>query len=666
MKLYPELIECSDVSVIVDTFVKTSKSATSDVVSTLNFAWDNNKESSAEGFYHRVQKAALMCSKMEPDVEDVVAMLLYKDNLNNKAGLKAFETIFRDNRAKRYFDWTVEATRKAPLSENKSTDESIEYYITMRVCDKMYESMMRVMNKKGIPDAVCISKAYELAYDAHYNSPVRQSGEPYLVHPICVARILANEGVESAIVAAALLHDVAEDTFENSTVAKKAIKEKCGARVAQLVEAVTSVDRELEESQIIEDHQTDKAERDELTVKKLAAMVSSDPFMVFALYIKAADRIHNLQTIDIMSSEKKHKKIDETVSAYLPLFKMYNLNYFVAIIEDLLWRTSGPERYEAIKASYLDMVEKNTDFIEEMERTLKNHLGEEFNRECRNMLDIQGYDVEVSRRLYLPNEVYNFVKNAIGQTVVDAKQVDKKVVPVCDINILLDSRDKSGAVDSFVTMFVKMFSKYFNETGRTIIDFSTDKYNRFIIMVEDGYRNKFRCCISMIDDYLSYKFGSGSAVYVNESIDESDENAPETINVALRNGKIVVLPRGATVLDVAFAIHEEVGLAAHYALINDQKASIYSIVQDGDKVVVVSDTYRENGVTKMCDRHARISWLDSVVTKKARKRLIKYLSDKYGEGDNPRYMEPVHDKDADVVGEQNSAPFIERFKNKNA
>ncbi len=662
MKLYPELKEIDSVREIIDTVGKMSKSGTDDVISALDLAWDNGK--SDEAFIHRIKEAALMCGKMEPEVDDIIAMLLYKDYMCGKASLTVFETVFRENRAKHYFEWTAEAVRKAPRKPNVSDGESIEYYIAMRVCDKMYESMMRIMNKNGIPDSVSISKAYGLAREAHYDSPKRQSGEPYLVHPICVARILANEGVESAIVAAALLHDVAEDTLENSSAAKKAIKEKCGVRVAQLVEAVTSVDREFEESQSIEYHQLDKAERDELTVKKLAQTVSADPFMIFALYIKAADRIHNLQTIDIMNSEKKHRKIDETVSAYLPLFKKYNLNYFVSIIEDLNWRTSDLNRYEKIKASYLDMVEKNNDFIEEMENILCNHLGEDFNRSCKSMLDIQGFDVQVKRRLYLPHEVYDFIKNAIGQNVITAEQVDKKVVPICDFDIILDSRDKNGTIDSFASMFVKMFSKHINETGRAITDFMTDEYNRFIITVEDSFRNRFRCCFSMVDDYLAYKFGNGSAVYANEA-DESDDNVSETINITLRNGKIIMLPKGATVLDVAFAIHEEVGFSARSALINGQKASIYNIVQDGDKVIVESDTYRENGVTKECIHHARISWLDSVVTKKAKKRIIRYLSDKYGEGDNPRYMGTVHDKDVEVVGSQNIALFRKRFLNNN-
>lgn len=652
MELCTKLIGMNEVEFVISKFRKVSKSAAEDVILTYNILCENNPELGERSMKY-IQDTYVMCSNMEPDVEDVISMLLFRENIVHRASAYLFKQKYRENRYEHYYSWMAEACKNAPMNEKLSKDECISYYIMMRVCEKMFEDLIRTMNKKGVPDTICITQAYEMAYKAHYWDS-RKSGEPYLVHPLQVANILAEVGVESQIIAAALLHDVAEDT----DYTLDDIQARCGARIARYVDAVTSLHKEYAESHNKSEYQCDKYELDAKSFEKLAAAVSSDPSMVFALYIKAADRIHNLSTIDSMPSEKRHNKNDETELDYLPLFKKFKLNYFVSKIEDLMWRTSDIARYESINAKYLDMVERNYDSVEEMRNLLKMNFGEEFNRRCQLNLDVNGFDIEVIERKFSPYEVYTYIKDAVEPYAISEKSIDKKFVPICDFDVILDPRDQHSTLDVFATIFVKMFVERIADTGRTIVDFVTDSSHRFIVKIEDKYRNVFRCCFSTRDDYIAYRIGS-SLGFVQEDDDDNEIAHGEHINVKLRNGKVIVLPKGATVIDVAFAIHEEIGFSAKSALINGQQASIYNMLQDGDQVIVEADTYRENGVTKKYIRHARISWLNSVATKEARKKIIKYLSNKY-EGDDPRYESNVQDQVAGTSSGKYSETFRQR------
>lgn len=230
--------------------------------------------------------------------------------------------------------------------------------------------------------------------------------------------------------------------------------------------------------------------------------------------------------------------------------------------------------------------------------------------------------------------MYGFIKDALGNNkAITTDDVNKRNIPVCDFDIIVESNDASCAMDNFISMFVKMFMEQIVPTGRTIIDLNVDDHKRFIVKIEDRHRAVFRLCFSTRDDYIAYKIGSSKGATEVETDDDDMTSSKEIIFVRLRNGKTIPLPTGATVLDVAFAIHPEVGLAVKSAVINGNKASIYHRVHDGDHVIVESDTYREDGVTKKLIHHERIGWLNYVATEKARKVIIRHLVKKYEEDD---------------------------------
>ena len=628
MVLCSKLVDHAGVNYVINTIRKKSKTFAIDVVCAYNLFCEINSELN-EAAKARLDRAFVLCKYMDPDIEDVISILLYREQLLGNISDRVFMHKFSETRYDKYYQQIADACRNAPQKEGLSEDECVGYYIMMRVCDKMFKRLMKTMNHNRVTNAVLVTKAYNMAKEAHYWAK-RASGEPYIVHPLRVAGILANYGVESPVISAALLHDVVEDT----SYTLDDISKEFGMRISQYVDAVTSVHKEFAASLRPADYPCDRMEMDMRSFEKLTRTVAGNREMMAALYIKAADRIHNLSTIDSMPSINIHNKNDETQLDYLPLFKAFNLYYFVHEIENLMWRATDIGRYTGMQEKYDDMLNRNREQVDEFVKLLTSEAFLKAINNYAQSFSASGYDVEVQRRALLPYDVYNCIKQAEEPLADPSQQIEKRIVPICDIDIIPDPRDTDATLDNFVSCFVKAFDAKIAERGRTITRFSRDDQNHLVLEIEDRYRNRFRCRLIMRDDYDAQKIGMGVSVESDEQEYEINEKV-EKINVRLRNGKVISMPKGSTVIDVAFAIHEEIGFTVRSATINGQKVTIYNMLSDGDKIVIEADTCREDGITKTFVPHVRITWLNWVVTKKAKKKIIEYLSDMY-EGDDPR------------------------------
>ena len=619
----------------------------------------------------RIHNCALMCRHMEPDIEDAVAVLLGYYLLKEHIKEENFRRFFDTRNVQKYCNYIINLCKK--LNKDKQDKKSVDYLFMHHVCDKMVEKMIKNLKKYNVVDEYCIQNAYSLASEAHYGV-VRQSGEPYITHPVMVAKILADVRVESSIIAAALLHDVLED----SKYTYKDIETKCSKQIAQYVEAVTSLHRRYAEAHLFRqveqltekevasvnlsdktgaDDEADisddvavvsseteapmqkayysKLELDELSFDKLVKSVSSEDRMIFSLYIKAADRIHNLSTIDVMSSEKKHKKTDETELDYLPLFKRFHLQYYVDRIEDLTWRTNNVTQYNDIEQAYNGLCRKNAQEIDGMVRFLERVFADPFNKCCSLLLTEDAFDVTIRERKYRPLEIYNMLKGSVDG-FIEGRMISKDSLNLCDIDIILDPLKPTYGIEDFIGIFTRLNAEEIAPSGRIITDCGIDGQGRFVVCFEDGFSNRFRCCFWLREQYWKYVAGGRKGMFIKED-DEPVRDGEDTIRVFLKDNAQRILPKGSTVLDLACMIHGEVFFSAKGAFINDQPAPIYSILHDGDRVVIDADTSRgPNGYRFV--RHARIDWLFHVKTAKAQKRLKQFLEDKY-EGDNPLYEE---------------------------
>jgi len=533
-------------------------------------------------------------------------------------------------------------------SEKKLTREEIDLLIYDRLYDiaanKLFEKIKDEITKNRIPQAYIINEAYNIAKVAHERT-YRKSGEPYIFHPLRVAEILAKMGVESTIIAAALLHDVLEDSdFTFDDLAKRT-----SLTVAQLVDAVTSIEEEykkqIKKNPANAEPLLNKNNMDEETVKKMIRYLSRDDSMIFALYIKAADRIHNLQTMDSISPSAREKKVAETKKYYLPIFKKYKLNTFVPIIEDLCWKLSAPEQYNVVHSTYRNLLQKNKestdDTFELLRKTLEN-IPEDYYRHF-------GFDhfiVELNRQEYTPYALLDMLRIKSQSFDEVKKLIAKDGMTLFDINIVFYNRAFEHDLSSFVEVFMTLYRDIISLNDITITDFATEKKDNhgdtiFSLTIEDKF-----CCTLKLNFFMSHTYhtvmhGVYGGFASVDNITEDIDNLPlemintETILVKKKNGQNMILPKGATVLDFAFEIHEELGLSAKGAKINNQDKSIFEELEHGNEVIIIADSGRGDSESKKMIPHARIDWLNHVVTTKAKKKLTRYLQGKYeGKGHN--------------------------------
>ena len=241
--------------------------------------------------------------------------------------------------------------RKTELVLDDGRIESIEEYTSP---EELYEDLIvRVRKYHPSDDISLIEKAYRLADDAHRNQ-VRKSGEPYIIHPLCVAIILADLEMDKETIAAGLLHDVVEDTIFTT----EEIREQFGDDVALLVDGVTKLSR-LQ-------YDGDKLELQAENLRKMFLAMAKD---IRVILIKLADRLHNMRTLDHMTPEKQQEKARETLDIYSPIAQRLGISKVKVELDDLSLKYLEPE-------VYYDLVDKIAIRRSEREKYVQNIVDE--------------------------------------------------------------------------------------------------------------------------------------------------------------------------------------------------------------------------------------------------------------------------------------------------
>ncbi|MBE6661038.1 MAG: bifunctional (p)ppGpp synthetase/guanosine-3',5'-bis(diphosphate) 3'-pyrophosphohydrolase [Ruminococcaceae bacterium] len=621
MKLCEQLQGNTQVQAIMAKMTRTSKKQVGDVIWALNKLVETSPR--AQTVEQRIGKAYVMCIYTDPLAEDVIAMLLHVAHSNFKASLKHFEEWFYKGKAQKYFQWMVDAFHG--ISYDARTEKQkekrtavVDYNIMKRVCDRMYESLVRTIKSKGIKDTTYLLAAYNLAQKA-YEGRLGEMGEPRLAYPISVASILAGAEMDVSVVAAALLYDITNLT--DCTIAD--VESKCNLHVANYVEATVRLHRSFEAIH----HRAEESDHpiypDAKGFQDLVRAIRGDAKLLSALYIKAADRIHRLRLLCLLPDGAP-----SSLSAgpdYLPLLKKLHLNYFASVIEDLEWRASNPGYYRAITERYEDLLKRNAPYIASTHEDLRNcfvHHTEGVGSSVG--MSVENVDVNIFEYHYLSLEVQNLAKESIG--LVRPEKINESSVPLCDFDLVVEPAEK---VSAFLSLFVKSYLNRYHLTRRTIVDYSVDGYGRFVFVIQDAQGCIFRLCISSQANRDLCRIGYRQHALPARQTKEPSASVGVTIDVYLRNGKRISLPKGACVLDVAFAIHPEVGLATKGATVNGHQANLYDKLRDGDRVVIDADTYRKDGLTKSFVPHVKINWVVFVATDKARRAIAKWCHDNY-------------------------------------
>ena len=455
-----------------------------------------------------------------------------------------------------------------------------------------------------------ITKAFNFARQAH-KGVRRQSGEPYIMHPLAVARIVCAEiGLGSTSICAALLHDVVEDT--DYTI--EDIQNLFGEKIANIVEGLTKISGGVFGMQASE-----QAEN----FKKLLLTMSED---IRVILIKIADRLHNMRTLEFMPVNKQYKIAGETLYIYAPIAYRLGLSKIKTELENLSFRYEHPEEYAAIEKK----IERT-----QLERDI---LYNEFTQPICNSLDKMGYKYQIKGRIKSPYSIWNKMqkKHVAFEDIYD----------ILAVRIIFTPRDGEDENDECFKIYIALTKLY---------DAHPDRLRDWVNKPRaNGYRALHATFMSKRGEWIEVQIRSermnevaeqGIAAHwkyknngedtsndgqldnwlhtIKEILDDPQPNALDFLDTIKLNlyateifvftpkGEIKTMPQNCTALDLAYSIHTFLGNHCIGAKVNHKLVPLNHVLQSGDQVEILTSN----------SQHADANWLTFVTTAKARSKI---------------------------------------------
>ena len=492
--------------------------------------------------------------------------------------------------------------------EYKATIEEENKEIAKRYKNLLKETYQTLSRS----DKLMIRKAFNLSVEAH-STQRRKTGEPYIFHPISVAKIVANEiGLGATSIASALLHDVVEDT--KYTV--NDIERLFGETVARIVSGLTKISSLKKDK----DHSI-QAEN----FRKMLLTLHDD---VRVILIKIADRLHNMQTMDAMPARKQVKIASETLYIYAPLAHRLGLYNIKTELEDLGLKYTEPEVYNDILSKISDSKEDQENYIKSFENTLNNGLSKEsFKYQIRGRFkSIFSIRRKMRKQNVSFDEVYD--KFAI-RIIYEPTSEDEKFDAWKIYSIVTDyfkpnpsrlrdwiSQPKSTGYEALHITVVGPEAKWVEVQIRS---------NRMDEIAEKGYAAHFKYKQSEENDNgLDGWLNRLKETLENQSINAVDFVEDFKLNLYAKEiyvftpkGDLKSLPKGASALDFAFSIHTDIGLKCRGVKVNGKLVPLSHELASGDQIEVYTTS----------NNKPNARWLDFVITARARTKIKTALKD---------------------------------------
>lgn len=475
-----------------------------------------------------------------------------------------------------------------------------------------YRSLLKALKAKLKPgDKNLVRTAFEMAAEAH-KTMRRKSGEPYILHPIAVAKICVQEiglGVRSTI--CSLLHDTVEDT----DITLEDIQREFGPEITKIVDGLTKI------SNIIDVNASQQAEN----FKKILLTLTDDPRVIL---IKLADRLHNMRTLESMKREKQLKISSETVYVYAPLAHRMGLYNIKTELEDLSMKYMEPDVYKDIARKLAETKKERTKFINEFIRPLKEKI------------DKSGIVAEIYGRPKSIHSIWNKMKK---------KGVSfEEVYDLFAIRIILDSEPAKEKEDCWKVY--SMITDEYNPSTERLRDWlSNPKANGYEALhttvmsgqgkwveVQIRTRRMNEIAEKGLAAHWKYKEGKEEEnrfdkwfqqireVMTSQDTDSIDflqdfktSFLSDEIYVYTPKGDVKMLPVGSSALDFAFAIHSAIGVKTIGAKVNHKLVPISQKLHSGDQVEIITSNKQK----------ASEDWLNFVVTSKAKGRIRDSLKE---------------------------------------
>ncbi|WP_026977819.1 RelA/SpoT family protein [Flavobacterium tegetincola] len=489
----------------------------------------------------------------------------------------------------------------------------VEIELENKAIAKEYKELLRISYQTLTDvDKKLIRDAFDLAVEAHKDVR-RKSGEAYIFHPIAVAKIVASEiGLGPSSIAAALMHDVVEDT----DITVEDIEKKFNSKIAQLVEGLTKI------SQVQKDMNISlQAEN----FRKMLLTLNDD---VRVILIKLADRLHNMQTMESMADYKQMKIASETLYIYAPLAHRLGLYNIKTKLEDLGLKYTEPEVYNDIVSKIKETKEEQDEYIKTISEVI------------RESLESEEIDCVIKGR---PKSIYSIRRKMKAQNVSYDEVYDKfalRIVYKCDpsqekfvawkiYSIVTDhyrpspSRLRDWISSPKSTGYEALHITVMGPKGRWVeVQVRSERMDE---IAEKGYAAHYK-----------YKQGateeSGLDVWLNllkEALENQESNAVDFVEdfkmnlyskeifVFTPKGEIKSLPKGATSLDFAFSIHSAIGITTRGTRVNGKLVPLNYELKSGDQVEIITSS----------NQKPTSHWLDYVTTSRAKTKIKNVLNE---------------------------------------
>jgi len=477
---------------------------------------------------------------------------------------------------------------------------------------RLYKDLLKgTYEELSSEDKKEIRKAFDFAVDAHKDQR-RKSGEPYIFHPIAVAKIVADEiGLGSTSIIAALLHDVVEDT--DYTV--EDIEQLFGETVARIVNGLTKI------SNLKKDNASLQAEN----YRKMLLTLHDD---VRVILIKIADRFHNMKTLDAMPKENQARIASETLYIYAPLAHRLGLYTIKTELEDLGLKYTEAEVYYDIARRIKETKEQREKYIAEFSAVIQQSLEKE------------DFDFEVQGRT---KSIFSIRKKMLKQGVSFDEVYDKFAIRIIYKPHSKDERHDAWKIYSIVTdhfapnpIRLRDWMTQPKSTGYEALHTTVMGHSGKWIEVQIRSERMHEIAEKGYAAHYKYKHGkekeSGLDNWLNklkDALENSEADAVDFMeNIKLNlyakeiytftpGGDIKSLPKGATPIDFAYAIHTEVGSHCRGAKVNGKIVPLSKELLSGDQVEIITSN----------NQKPKLAWLDYAVTSRARSKIKNSLKE---------------------------------------
>ena len=482
-----------------------------------------------------------------------------------------------------------------------------------QMIDQAYQTLLNsYLSSNHRKKVEIIDKAYKFAREAHKGIR-RRSGEPYIMHPIAVATIVIQEiGLGSTSISAALLHDVVEDT--DYTV--EDIEAQFGTKIARIVDGLTKISGGIF---------GDKASLQAENFRKLLLTMNED---IRVVLIKMADRLHNMRTLESMPANKQYKIAGETLYVYAPLAHRLGLYAIKTELEDLSFKYNHPAEYQRIKEQISASEES------------RNELFARFSAPIRERLDNMGLKYEFNTRVKSCYSIWNKMQT---------KRIPfNEVYDLYAARIVFECDDESAEKRVCWNIYNEITEVYAKHPDRVRDWLTTPKVNKYralhvTVMGPDGNWVEVQIRSKKMDDiaergfaaHWKYKIGEGEEeeelsnwlTTITDILKDPEPNAIDFMDAIKLNlfaseivvftpkGETITLPKGASILDLAFTLHTDLGTHCIAGKVNHKLRPLSYKLASGDQVEILTSNTQT----------PREDWEKFVVTAKGKSRLHQAL-----------------------------------------